>query len=170
MENRQLNHQEISNKAISHSITVIAENLHSPENIGMVFRISEAMGVGAVIFCGKEQTLSPKAKKISRSTHKYIRFDFREDSITALEELKEEGFHLVALEITNKSEEIRLYNFESHHKIAIIIGSEKHGISHQALQIINNSVHINMFGRNSSINVINALTIALYEINRQKIK
>jgi tRNA G18 (ribose-2'-O)-methylase SpoU len=45
-----------------------------------------------------------------------------------------------------------------------LIGSEIAGISEELLKISHQIVHINMFGKNSSMNVVQAASIALYEI------
>ena len=51
-------------------------------------------------------------------------------------------------------------------KLALFIGAERTGISDEIIPELNECVHIDMFGKNSSINVINALSIGLYEITK----
>jgi len=58
------------------------------------------------------------------------------------------------------------FNFSKYQKIAIFIGAERFGIDEKTLTNLNAIVHINMFGKNSSINVVNSLGICLYEITR----
>ena len=48
--------------------------------------------------------------------------------------------------------------------IFIIIGSESFGISREVLEQVNTIVSIPMYGVNTSMNVINALTIICYSI------
>ena len=47
-------------------------------------------------------------------------------------------------------------------KIALVIGGENHGISSEVLQEIDIAVHITMYGKNSSMNVVQATGIALH--------
>jgi tRNA G18 (ribose-2'-O)-methylase SpoU len=51
----------------------------------------------------------------------------------------------------------------------LLIGSEIAGVSESLLATANQITHINMYGSNSSMNVVQAASIALYEItNRLK--
>ena len=49
----------------------------------------------------------------------------------------------------------------------MIVGDENFGISEAVLKVSDTIIHINMFGQNSSMNVVQATTIALYEITKQ---
>ena len=73
-------------------------------------------------------------------------------------------FEKIALEITTESQKIEDLELNFNKKIALIIGSEISGISNELLEICNKTVHIEMFGKNSSMNVVQAASIALYEI------
>lgn len=48
----------------------------------------------------------------------------------------------------------------------LVVGNERHGISEELLKKIELKVHINMYGRNSSMNVSQAAGIAFYEISK----
>ncbi|NQY07011.1 MAG: TrmH family RNA methyltransferase, partial [Flavobacteriaceae bacterium] len=75
--------------------------------------------------------------------------------------------HLVALEITENSEAIHKHQFQLNKPIALIVGDENFGISEAILAQCHATVHIEMFGQNSSMNVVQASNIALYEIAKQ---
>jgi len=51
--------------------------------------------------------------------------------------------------------------------ITLVLGDESFGVSESILDQMNAVVHINMFGTNSSMNVVQATSIALYEITKQ---
>jgi len=72
----------------------------------------------------------------------------------------------VSLEITTDSRPIHTHNFHQT-PLALIIGDENHGISEAVLNQSDNVIHIDMFGQNSSMNVVQATSIALYEITKQ---
>lgn len=81
--------------------------------------------------------------------------------------LKEEGYEIMALEITENSTSIDMFNFSKLKNVALIVGEENVGVSKNILQLCNQQIHINMFGNNSSMNVAQATAIALYEITKQ---
>ena len=78
--------------------------------------------------------------------------------------LNENGFTKIALEITNNSKPLREINFAKLGKVALIVGNERRGISKEFLSQSDKSVHIDMYGKNSSMNVATALAIACYKI------
>jgi len=48
--------------------------------------------------------------------------------------------------------------------ICLIIGSENYGVSQKMIDISDQSIHLPMYGINTSINVATALSVALYNI------
>ena len=83
-----------------------------------------------------------------------------------IQELKAENYTLIALEITEKSIPISELKLEKNSKIAIVIGDENHGVSASILEQCDTVVHIEMYGQNSSMNVVQATSIALYEFTK----
>jgi len=165
MVTKQKTHALTQNSKHNLDIVVIAENIRNPENLGMILRVSEAFGAGKVCFVGsKSVEFTTKAKRASRNTHNTIAFDFYENGKNLLIEHKEEGFEILALEITSNSKSIESFEIERSKKLALIVGSERNGISEELLEEVDATYHIEMFGQNSSLNVVNALSIALYQV------
>lgn len=165
--NTQLEHHNTINNKISTQLTVVADQLRTPENIGMLFRTSEAFGTDSVYICGDSPNLqNKKVVRTARSAQKNLKIKYFETTLSAVQELIREQYLVVALEITSESKAIQQFDFSPYSKIALIIGAERDGIQAEILQQVHHSVHIPMFGKNSSINVINALSAALFEITR----
>lgn len=163
----QKSHQEVENSSSINNIILIAENLRTPENVGMVLRIAEAFAVKKIYFTGPHAIeLTTKVKRASRNTYKKIDFSFQENTLEVLEEVSKQQYEMIALEITKDSLPIKEFPFANFPKVALVIGSERNGIAETSLAVIPHSVHIPLFGKNSSINVVSALSIALYEIVR----
>ena len=164
----QLKHGELKNHSHNIPLVVLCENFLSPENVGMAFRLCDAMGVQHLYLSGSTPTLpNRKLAKAARSAHKKIPYTHTLDTASLLEQLKTDGYTLIGLEITNQSEDIRTFDFKSIEKIALIAGAERYGISAATLHALDFTVHIPMFGTGSSMNVVTAISIGLYEITRQ---
>jgi len=162
---KQLTHNDVKNSIPIKEIIVVSENIRTPENIGMLFRISEAFGVKKVFLVGDSPNLeNKKVLRTARSTDKNLDIQMFDSSIE-IKKLNKEGFQLVGLELTDTSKNIAISDL-SKNKIAIFIGAERFGLSQETLQKLDKSIHINLFGKNSSINVVNALAIALYQITQ----
>ncbi len=167
-EIKQLTHSEIKNEQKTFPIAVLCDSFQSPENIGMTFRICEAMGVQHLYLAGDSPTLPHrKINRTARSAEKRVPYTHQLDTASLLMQLKSEGYTLIGLEITNQSKDIRTFDFQSFDKIVFVVGAENYGISAATLSILDATVHIPMYGVGSSMNVVTALSIGLYEITRQ---
>lgn len=167
MKTKQLSHLEVKNKTSNKELIVVAENIRTPENVGMIFRVCEAFGVKKVILVGDSPNLSnSRVLRTARNTQKELTIQFVNDVQLVIQNLKEEQFQLIGLEYTNNSETLKGFDFSRHQKIAVFLGAERSGIENNTLQLLDNIMHIELFGKNSSINVVNALAILLYEVMR----
>ena len=82
-----------------------------------------------------------------------------------LKVLKSEGFTLVGLEQTTNSTPLPDYPFPK--KTALIVGSEREGLSDSCLALLDAVVEIPVWGMPFSYNVATATSMALYEYCRQ---
>ena len=161
----QLNHEQKRFSEKKFPITLICDRIYFQDNIGSIFRISEAFGVEKIIFIGENLPLNPrKINRTSRSTHLTIPYEVIDNENRIANYLSD--FEVIALEITSKSQAIQDLEIPNK-KIALIIGNEISGISDKLLEISNQTVHIEMFGKNSSMNVVQAAGIALFEITKK---
>lgn len=148
-------------------ITIVCDNVTNAPNIGSLFRVADAFGVNDIIFCGVNITLGKRMTKTSRSTEKYVNYSIEEHIEVALQELKSKDYFLLALEITENSADLSQFTLSTKQPIALLLGDENFGISEHILTNVDAVVHINMFGNNSSMNVVQATSIALYELTKQ---
>ena len=163
----QLNHYNTNFTKKTFPITLVCENVTNAPNIGSLFRMADAFGVEKIIFCGNDIPLGRKMTKTSRATEKVVKYDVSEDISEVVLNLKALNFQCIALEITENSSPIDSFQFSTKKPIALIIGNENFGVSEVVLKECEQTIHINMFGQNSSMNVVQATNIALYEITKQ---
>lgn len=166
----QLTHHNTNFTKRTFPITLVCDNVTNAPNIGSLFRIADAFGVEKLILCGDHIPLGRKMMKTSRATEKVVSHEILDSAFNAIQDLKREGFQIIALEITNSSESIRDFSFSTEHPLALVIGDENFGVSGHILELADAIIHIDMFGHNSSMNVVQATNIALYEITRQFLK
>ncbi|MDR7210585.1 TrmH family RNA methyltransferase [Flavobacterium piscis] len=160
----QLTHEENQFERKTFPITLVCDHIYFQQNIGSLFRISEAFGVEKIIFLGKDIPLnSRKINKTSRSTHLHVPYIIIEETNDLIDLLVQNNFEIISLEITNSSKPLQEVILPENKKIALIIGNEINGVSESLLKISNQIVHITMFGKNSSMNVSQATSIFLYE-------
>ena len=162
---RQLAYKESNHAKKVFPIVLICDGLKSPSNIGGVFRVCDALGIPEIIFCNSQINFnSPRLQKTARNTQHYVSYSENKNTLNAIINLKDNGFKIIALEITDSSESIENLSLFDNQKIALIIGSENEGVSDKVLTNSDLCVHISMYGRNSSMNVVQATSIALYAL------
>lgn len=139
-----------------------------PANIGALFRLAEAMGVSQVLF---DSTINPESRrmqKTARSTFENVEYRDGVNLKQAVLEHKEAGFSIIGLELTTDSRPLQSIDKKKKERWFLLIGNEQNGIEESLLEKVEHRMHIPMFGSNSSMNVIQATAMALYELRRDE--
>jgi len=163
----QLTHYTTNFNKREFPITVVCQNVTNAPNIGSLFRTCDAFGVEKIIFCGDDIPLGRKMTKTSRSTEKVVNYLVEESAFSVVSALKQNNYTIIALEITSDSKALHQFNLNTKQPIALVIGDENFGVSDNILKLSDAKIHIDMYGQNSSMNVVQATSIALYEITKQ---
>jgi tRNA G18 (ribose-2'-O)-methylase SpoU len=170
-KNVQLTHSDHVPSKTRYPLSVVANDMSSPLNVGSLFRLCDALGINMLYLCG-DTPVPPSAKinKTSRSTEKYVDYDYFADAGIIVSKLKQAGTLIISLEITSSSMMINSEKFNAAIKnrqpVCLILGSENKGIKVSLLSLSDITVRIPMYGTNSSMNVISAASIACFEIVR----
>jgi len=174
--NRQLDHAQASaqlnpradSQTQKFPISILANDINIAGNVGSLFRIADALGVEKLYLTGTTAT-PPKYKirKAARASDKHVDFEYHESANTLINTLKTTDTNIICLEITEASIDIRDFkptNLSENSKLCLVIGSENEGISQEILSLADQTVHIPMYGENSSMNVATSCAIAIHEL------
>jgi len=137
-------------------------NIRSLHNVGAVFRNADAFGVHKMILSGF--TPCPPRSEITKTAvgaEEHVQWEYVEDIKQHAEALKNNGYTLVGLEQTNRSELLQNYTCATS-RICLVLGNEVTGIDSELLQMLDHSVEIPQFGMKHSLNVSVASGVALY--------
>jgi len=166
----QLTHYTTNFSKRTFPITLVSDQVSNAPNIGSLFRICDAFGVEKIFFCGENiPVFGRKMTKTARATEKVVPFEIQSNIHDVVSTLQKEGYTIISLEITDKSKPIHEVDFSKFEKIALVVGDESFGVNPETLYESDLVTHIEMFGQNSSMNVVQATNIVLYEITRQHI-
>lgn len=161
----QLTHNQVAFSKKIFPVTLVCDNITYQPNIGSLFRLCDAFGINKIIFIGKDLALTPrKINRTSRGTHLTVSYEVIETAEEAIAYLKNNDFEIISLEITKSSIPVKQLSIKGSKPIALVLGSEVSGVSESFLNLSDTVTHIEMFGSNSSMNVVQAAAIALYEI------
>ncbi len=156
-------------------VVLIAHNIRSTHNVGSILRTCDGLGVDKVFLTGytpyPRQSNDPRlpylAEKINKAINKtalgaeeYVNWEYAEDPLKIVQELKLDGFEIVGLEQTKDS--IGINDYRPNKKTAILIGEEVEGINSDLIKVCDKLVEIPMKGQKESLNVSIAAAIILY--------
>ncbi len=165
----QLTHYNTKFQSKSFPIILVCDHVTNASNIGSLFRVADAFGIKKLMLCGDNISMGRKITKTSRATEKVVNYNIQKSASKVVETLKDKGYQIISLEITTTSQPIHVFKFSTKKPIVLVIGDENFGISEAILNQSDAIIHIDMFGQNSSMNVVQATNIALYEITKQLI-
>lgn len=156
-----------------HEIVAVLQNIRSIHNVGSIFRTADGAGIKKLYLCGITPTPLDRFgkyrndfKKVALGAERSIVWEHIPALRGAYKKLKAEGFHLVAVEQSEKSVPYERYRPRSK-KIALIFGNEVKGLPKSALEQANAVVEISMRGKKESLNVAVAFGIMAYHFISQ---
>jgi tRNA G18 (ribose-2'-O)-methylase SpoU len=164
---KQLTYAEFNRHVTTYPLSILLDNIVSQENVGMMFRLADTLGVGELVLTGT--TPKPPTKLMSRASsgaERHIPHIYREDALELIEMYKKLGFTIIALEITNTSVDLQSLDYQFFNRILLIVGSENGGIPERLLNAVDYTVHIPMKGFCLSMNVATSAAIAVYEMTK----
>jgi tRNA G18 (ribose-2'-O)-methylase SpoU len=146
-------------------IIVILDNIRSCNNIGSVFRTSDALLVEKVILCGITAT-PPNAEihKTALDAEKSVPWEYFEETEVAVENLKENGYRIFAIEQVENSIMLPDFRPEAGKKLALIFGNEVKGVQQSVVNICDGAIEIPQYGTKHSFNVSVSAGIVLWDL------
>jgi len=147
-------------------IAFLLQSLDDPVNVGALFRIADACAVRELVFTG--DTPAPPHPGIgltARGTDRRVAWRQIPRIEDALATLKSEGYHPVALEITDDAQVYTDYAYPD--KVCLVLGSEGKGVWPKTLRLCEGTVFIPMYGKGPSLNVHVAAALVAYHILMQ---
>ena len=167
MKHRKLTFDDHESSSFKYPVSILTDNITLTKNIGALFRLCDSLGIEHLYLTG-DACISPNSKlsKVSRFTERSVTHSTEQDALQTIKQLKQKGYTIISLELTNHSKSIREFDFTIEDKICLILGNEAKGINDNLLEASDYCIHIPMLGMNSSMNVICAASIAVFEITR----
>jgi len=142
---------------------VICDNIRSLENIGSIFRTSDALGVSKVFLCGiSGRPPHHKISKTALGAEDRISFEYYRQTSRLIDKLKKGKIQIVALEQDKKAIDYR--KLKPKFPLALIVGNEVKGVSKKILSKCDKIIYLPMLGQKESLNVSVAFGVAGYEI------
>ena len=156
LKNSELNRPDIIafKNAKKTPLIIILDNIRSLNNIGSVFRTADAFAIEKIYLCGI--TATPPHKDIQKTAlgaTDSVDWEYVEDTMAVLENLKTEGVIVAAIEQAETATSLNNMAFQSNKKYAIIFGNEVKGVQQQVVSASDVVIEIPQYGTKHSLNI-----------------
>ena len=148
---------------------IVTDGVEDPHNFGSIIRTAVCAGYDAIIFPSRRNaTVNATVEKSSAGAVNHIDLIMVNSLSSAIDKLKDNDFWVIATDIDAKD---NYYDIDyCDMNFAIVMGSEKEGISSTILKKADFKIKIPILNDFDSLNVANAASIVIYEALKQTIQ
>lgn len=141
---------------------VVIDNVVDATNIGAIFRSAAALGIDAVLLTRNScDPLNRRVVRVSMGSVFFLPWTWMDGSLCDLAEL---GFCTAAMALTDDSISIDNPVLTAESKLAIVMGNEGDGLSHDTIAEADYVVRIPMAHGVDSLNVAAAAAVAFWQL------
>ncbi len=143
----------------------VLEDIVDHTNVGAIFRSAAALGLDAVLVtprCG--DPLYRRSVRVSMGTVFQVPWARLEDWPADLAVLRDHGFTVAAMELTDDAVDVDELAARNPEKLALVLGTEGAGMSPETLAAVDLAVKIPMRPGVDSLNVAAASAVAFWEL------
>jgi tRNA G18 (ribose-2'-O)-methylase SpoU len=170
---RKLSNQELNRPSLEdfksqdkNPVYVVLDNVRSLNNVGSVFRTSDAFSITEVLLCGI--TATPPNKEIHKTAlgaEDSVIWKHFENTLDAIQYLKEKNVTVYAIEQVENA--IMLNDFEiKNTALAFVFGNEVDGVEQAVINECKGVIEIPQWGTKHSLNISVSVGVVLWELVR----
>lgn len=145
-------------------LVVVLDHIRSLNNVGSVFRTSDAFRVESIYLCGIT-ACPPNAEihKTALGAEETVDWKYFNDTLEAVENLKKDGYTVCAIEQVEGSVMLDKLQLEKDKKYAIVMGNEVKGVQQSVVDKCDMCIEIPQYGTKHSLNVSVTTGIVIWE-------
>jgi len=165
LKNSELNRLEVSEFKQTEKIPliVILDNIRSLNNIGSVFRTSDAFVVEKIYLCGI--TATPPNKDIHKTAlgaTETVTWEYAENTLDVVKKLQSENYIVASIEQADNATMLQDFEISNTKKYAIVMGNEVKGVQQEVVSTSDHCIEIPQFGTKHSLNISVTTGIVLW--------
>lgn len=169
LQNEELNRisTEEFKQAAKLPVIIILDNIRSQNNVGSVFRTSDAFRIEKIYLCGITST--PENREVHKTAlgaEDAVDWEYVKETRDVVEKLKAEGYRIYAIEQAENTTSLEELNIGLDGKYALVFGNEVKGVQQDIIDRSHACIEIPQFGTKHSFNISVTVGIVLWQIVR----
>lgn len=146
-------------------LIIILDNIRSLNNIGSVFRTSDAFLIEKIYLCGIT-AIPPHndIRKTALGSTETVDWEYTEHTLNIVEKLKTEGVKVISIEQAENATMLNDFQPEQNQKYALIFGNEVKGVAQDVVDISDIVLEIPQFGTKHSLNISVSCGVVVWDV------
>lgn len=172
MEHRKLQNEELNRistekfkEAAKLPVVIILDNVRSQNNVGSVFRTSDAFRLEKIYLCGITST--PPHREIHKTAlgaEDTVTWEYIEETTDVVRQLQADGYEVYAVEQAERSSSLEIFAIDTDKKYALVFGNEVKGVQQSVIDRCAGCIEIPQFGTKHSFNISVTVGIVLWQV------
>ncbi len=167
LKNNELNRLSVDafKDAKKTPIIIVLDNIRSLNNIGSVFRTSDAFLVEKIYLCGI--TATPPHKDIHKTalgSTETVSWEYAENTIDLIEKLKAENIKICSIEQAENATMLDNFKPETNTTYALVFGNEVKGVAQNVVSASDIVIEIPQFGTKHSLNISVSCGVVVWDV------
>ncbi|WP_299000967.1 RNA methyltransferase [uncultured Tenacibaculum sp.] len=169
---RKLKNSELGRKTVEEfkqmnktPIIVVLDNIRSLNNVGSVFRTSDAFLIEKIYLCGI--TATPPNKEIHKTAlgaTESVDWEYVENTIELVKKLQAENVKVLSIEQAENSTMLDTFTPETNQKYAVVFGNEVKGVQQAVVSASDICIEIPQLGTKHSLNISVSCGVVLWDL------
>ena len=173
LENSELERKSVEDfkEAPKTPLIIILDDIRSLNNIGSVFRTSDAFLVEKIYLCGI--TAVPPNKEIHKTAlgaTDTVAWEYNENVLSVIQSLKKDDIDVFAVEQVENSIFLQDFTIEKNKKYALVFGNEVYGVSQKAIELCDGTIEIPQLGTKHSLNISVSAGIVVWDFFKKMLR
>ncbi|TXE06319.1 RNA methyltransferase [Seonamhaeicola algicola] len=146
-------------------IIIVLDNIRSLNNIGSVFRTSDAFLIEKIYLCGI--TATPPNKDIHKTalgSTETVTWEYAKNTLDVIEKLKTENISVCAIEQAENATMLNNFKVKPNTKYALVFGNEVKGVQQSIVNQSDVVIEIPQYGTKHSLNISVSCGVVVWDV------
>ena len=146
-------------------IIIVLDNIRSLNNIGSVFRTSDAFLIKKIYLCGI--TAKPPHKDIHKTalgSTDTVAWEYIENTLDLIEKLQANNIKVISIEQAENATMLNDFSPEPETTYALVFGNEVKGVSQDVVSASDMVIEIPQFGTKHSLNISVSCGVVVWDV------